>query len=88
MGGFPLKEHIEQFRVVQRRKDFLEIQLKLAGSAASRSLSDSGEIEKSIVSHFRSMLGIDESEAAIEVRFVDEIPLGKNGKLQIIESNL
>jgi acyl-coenzyme A synthetase/AMP-(fatty) acid ligase len=88
MGKFHLNKLIEQFRVIQTRKDKLEIQLKMEDSPTAQKLVENGVLEKEIITHFRSMLGIENDEVTFEIHFVDEIPLSKNGKLQIIESNL
>ena len=88
VGAFHLKEHIEQYRVLQKREDNLEIQLKMGDSPAAYALKNKGVMEIEIITHFKSMLGIENDEVKFEVRFVDDIPLGKNGKLQIVESNL
>jgi phenylacetate-CoA ligase len=88
MARFPLNKYIEQFRVVQTRKDNLEIQLKLEDSPAARVLIENGNMRKEIIDHFRSMLGIENDEVTFEIHFVNDIPLSKNGKLQIVESKL
>jgi phenylacetate-CoA ligase len=88
MGSFGMKDQIEQFRVVQKRKELLEIQLKTSDSPSTKAVINEGLMEAEIEKHFRSMLGIGDEEVSFEIRFVDEIPLGKNGKLQIIESAL
>ena len=83
MGSFRLNKYIEQFRIVQETKDSIEITLKLEGSSM-----DKGVMEKEIVAHFKSMLGLEDGSVAFRVVFVDDMPLSKNGKLKIIESKL
>jgi phenylacetate-CoA ligase len=88
MSGFRLNSFIEQYKMVQRRKDFLEIQLKMQDSVEARRSVDDGIMERDIVAHFQSALGIEKDAVSFEIAFVDDIPIGKNGKLQIIESDL
>ena len=83
MGSFRLNKYIEQFRIVQETKDCIEITLKLGGSSM-----DKGVMEKEIVAHFKSMLGLEDGSVVFRVVFVDDMPLSKNGKLKIIESKL
>ena len=83
MGSFHLNKYIEQFRVVQERKDRIEIDLKIEDSFV-----DKPRIERDLVAHFKTMLGIEGDSVAFNVVFVDNIPLNKNGKLKIIDSKL
>jgi phenylacetate-CoA ligase len=88
MGKFHLNKYIEQFKLIQTRKDKLEIQLKIENSDAARKLFENGIMEKEITIHFKSMLGIETEDVTFAVQFVDNIPLSKNGKMQIIESQI
>ncbi|HLN89321.1 MAG TPA: phenylacetate--CoA ligase family protein [Candidatus Binatia bacterium] len=83
MGSFHLNRYIEQFKIVQRRRDKIEIQLKVEDLHADKRL-----IEKDLLTHFKSMLGIEGELMTFEIFFVDDIPLNKNGKLQIIDSKI
>jgi phenylacetate-CoA ligase len=88
MGRFPLNKYIEQFKVIQSRMDNLKIQLKIEDSTTARALVENGEMEKEIITHFKSMFAIENDEVIFEIDFVDEIPISKDGKFHIIESNL
>ena len=83
MGSFHLNRSIEQFRIVQERKDSIEIDLKVEDSSVDKQI-----IEQDLVGHFKAMLGIEDDSVAFNVVFVDDIPLNKNGKLKIIESKI
>lgn len=88
MGRFPLNKFIEQFKVIQKQKDVLEIQLKMGDSPEAQKLVENGVIEKDVIAHYQYHLGIVNQEVRFEIRFVSEIPIGKNGKLKIVESKI
>jgi phenylacetate-coenzyme A ligase PaaK-like adenylate-forming protein len=88
MGRFPLNKNIEQFKVIQKRIDTFEIQLKMENSPTAHQLMENGTLEKEIITHFKSQLGIENDEVNFIIHFVDEIPISKNGKLQIVESKI
>jgi phenylacetate-CoA ligase len=83
MGSFRLNKFIEQFRIVQERKDSIRIDVKVDDLSVDKRL-----FERDLVVHFKAMLGIKDDLVAFNVVFVDEISLNKNGKLKIIESKL
>ncbi len=83
MGSFHLNRFIEQFRIVQERKDSIRIDLKVEDLSEDKRI-----IEHDLMAHFKAMLGIEDDSVAFNVVFVDDIPLNKNGKLKIIESKL
>ncbi len=83
MSSFRLNSCIEQFRIVQEKKDRIKIYLKLQGSSV-----DEGIIEAEIVAHFKTMFGVEDGSMEFSIVFVEEMPLNKTGKLKIIESKL
>jgi phenylacetate-CoA ligase len=84
MGSFSLNRYVEQFRIVQQKKDSVEIILKLEGS-----FNDKSVLERDILVHFKNMLSLSEEDSSVfSVVFVDEIPLNKQGKLKIVESKI
>jgi phenylacetate-CoA ligase len=74
---------IDLFRIVQKRGDLLVFRLKIKECDVDRSV-----IEKEILDHMRKVLNIAEDEMVFEVDFVDDIPLDKNGKFNIVVSEL
>ncbi len=78
---FKFYDQIEKFRVIQKRLDFFEFNLKLKNNNIPE-----GTIEKSLLDHLNSTLTLD--GAKFHVNFVDDIPLDKNGKLSIVVSQL
>lgn len=83
MGSFGLNNYIEQFKIVQEKKDYIQIYLKLQGSSVDKRM-----IENGIVAHFKKIFGVEDNSVEFEVIIVDEIPLNKTGKLKIVESKL
>jgi phenylacetate-CoA ligase len=74
---------IYQYRIVQKKISTLKVLIRRKASAPGE-----GEMEAELLRHMRSTLGLSESEVAIEVEFVDEIPLDKSGKLRKLVSEL
>jgi phenylacetate-CoA ligase len=83
MNKFKLSKYIEQFRVIQKKIDYFEIQIKIQDENANRT-----SVERELVEHLRKMLNIEMEEITFDVRFVEEIPLDKSGKLKIVSSEL
>jgi phenylacetate-CoA ligase len=83
INKFQLSKCIEQFRVIQKKIDYFEVQIKLQNENVKRA-----SVERELVKHLRKMLHIEMEEITFDIRFVEEIPLDKNGKLQIVSSEL
>ena len=82
MEFYRFYNHIEQYRVIQKKADLFKFIIKKTGNVDERAM----EIE--LHNHVRKMLQINESEVALEIEFVDSIPLDKGGKLRKIISEL
>lgn len=76
-------EDIMQYRVVQKRLDLFEIYIKKADSSV-----DERVMEDELVTHIKEMLNIDTSKTTFEVKFVEDIPASKTGKLMAVVSEL
>ena len=74
-------EKIVQYRVVQKRVNLFEVFVQL------REGVDEGVFEKELTEHVKRVLGLG-NDVAVVVRFVDEVPLGKSGKLMAVVSEL
>lgn len=83
MGMFSRYPLIEQFRIVQRKADLIEVYLKMGKFGV-----DSDVVRNELVSHFVEVLGLKNAGVSFDVRFVDEIPLSKSGKLMAVVSEL
>jgi len=83
INKFQLSKYIEQFRVIQKKIDYFEIQIKIQNENVNRA-----SVERELVEHLRKMLHIEMEEITFDIRFVEEIPLDKSGKLMIVSSEL
>jgi len=80
---FKLYKHMDQFRVIQKKPDLLEIHIKKKNDDVDESI-----METELVAHIKKMLNIDEHKITFKVKFVENIPLDKSGKLMIVVSEL
>jgi len=76
-------EKIVQYRVVQKKCDLFKIYIKKKDSSV-----DEKVLETELVMHIGMMLNIDTCETTFEVKFVEDIPLSKVGKLMAVVSEL
>lgn len=83
MEFFKFYFEIDQYRVVQKRPDFLKFLLKVRDECNV----NEGIIAEELVKHLRSTLNIG-SEVVLDVEFVDTIPLDKGGKLRKVVSEI
>ena len=74
---------IDMFRIIQKRNDLILFKLRL-----NESIVDESAIQKELQRHLRKTLNIKEDETTFEVEFVDEMPLDKTGKFQIVDSEV
>jgi phenylacetate-CoA ligase len=74
-------EKIVQYRVVQKRVNLFEVFVQLKEGV------DEDVFESELAGHYRRVLGLG-NDVAIMVKFVDEVPLGKSGKLMAVVSEL
>lgn len=83
MDLFKLFEHIDQFRIVQKKINFIEVQVKKKDETIKEQV-----LETELVTHLKKSLGLETSDITFEIKFVDKIPLDKSGKLTAITSEL
>lgn len=83
MMTFKLNKYIDQFRVVQKKTDLIEIQLKMKDRGF-----DGGTIESELIKHVKRSLGIGTDDFIFETRFVDDMPLDRTGKYNLVISEL
>jgi phenylacetate-CoA ligase len=74
---------VDQFRIVQKKKDLLNVQIKLKDPSG-----DSKLVEASFLDVFRNALMVDAKEVSVQVDFLDEIPPQRGGKFSSIVSEL
>lgn len=83
ISTFKFYNHIDQFRIVQKRTDYLKILIRLKELSVDRQF-----FSEALVAHLRSVVGLGKEFVSFEVEFVQEIPLDNSGKLMIVMSEL
>ena len=83
MTVFAHIDHIRQYRMIQKKEDHIRFLVELKDSKIGEDI-----IEAELSSHLRRTLSIPESDVAIEVEFVSEIPVDATGKLRKVISEL
>jgi phenylacetate-CoA ligase len=82
MSTFSLYDQVDRFRVVQKRRDVVEYIVKLKNGVA-----DSRSLALLLEAHVTKTLRLEESGVKTVVRFADDIPLDKGGKLKAVVSD-
>ena len=83
MSMFKHYDSIEQYRIVQKRLDFLEVLIKVRDNNVDKKI-----IETDLVTHFNRMVHFDEQRMTLDVKFVEDIALSKSGKIMAVVSEL
>jgi len=81
MNMFKYYSFIEQFRVVQNKIDLFEFSLVLKKESIGKDV-----VEAEFVKHLKKVFCHDQMR--FDIKFVDSIPLDKNGKFKVAVSNL
>jgi phenylacetate-CoA ligase len=74
---------IEQFRIIQKKVDLLEILIKPRGPRVDKKV-----MEAELVAHFNRTLGLERQAMRFDIKFVEDIPVGKSGKLMSVVSEV
>ena len=74
---------IDQYRIIQRKKDLIEFLIKLSSDGVDQTV-----VEKELLKHLTKTLNISADEVTFQVKFVDDFPLDKTGKLRKVVSEL
>ena len=80
---FKFHSNIDQYRIAQRKIDLFEFLIKLNSNGV-----DEEAVEKELLTHLRRTLNISTDKATFDVKFVENIPLDKTGKLRKVVSEL
>ncbi|MEM3702980.1 MAG: phenylacetate--CoA ligase family protein [Candidatus Bathyarchaeia archaeon] len=83
MREFRFFSHIDQYRVIQKRVNLLEFQVKMKEFVVDREI-----VKDELVKHFRKALNVTGDELALEVEFVNDVSLTKSGKLATVVSEI
>ena len=83
MNRFQFYQHIDQFRIVQKKPDLFRFSIKMKDVSREERV-----IEAELVAHFKRTFTPDLNEVEFDIEFVEEIPLDKSGKLMAVVSEL
>ena len=81
---FKLYKYIDQFRVIQKRKGFFHVLVKLKDKKSNLE----NILRKELQVHLRETINLPVGSVEFEIDCVNEIPLDKNGKLMTVVSEL
>ena len=83
MNMFKSSRDIDQFRVIQKKRNLFEIHIKKKNEAIDEEI-----MENELVTHLQKVLNVKRDEIALEIEFDREIPLDKTGKFSAVVSEL
>jgi phenylacetate-CoA ligase len=83
MNMFKFYRYIDQFRVIQKKPDLFEFNLKMKDDGFEESI-----VEIELLAHLKTMFKLNMNEVRFEIKFVEDIPLDRSGKLMAVVSEL
>ena len=83
MSMFKFYRYIDQFRVIQKKRDLLEFYIKMKDNSPEESI-----MEVELIAHLAKMCKLDMNDVKMEIKFVEDMPLDKSGKLMAVVSEL
>ncbi len=87
MKAFRLVKEIDQYRVVQKREDLVEIYVKKTNDSVNEERLRNWLVAN-ILEGLPKVENVDLSQVRFEVRFVDDLPLTGRGKLNVVFSHV
>jgi len=87
LKAFTLAEEIDQYRVIQKSKNLVEIYVKKTKEDVDEEKIRSWLLAN-ILDGLPKVEKVDLSEVTFEVKFVDELPLSGRGKLNVVVSHV
>ena len=75
-------KNIEQFRIIQKKIDFMRILVKSVEGV------DEKKLAKKLVANFRKGLSVDVNDMEFDVVFVEKLPKMKGGKFASVFSEV
>ena len=83
MCMFKFHNNIDQYRIIQKKVDLFEFLIQLSSDSV-----DESTVERELLKHLWRMLNISADKATFKIKFVENIPLDKTGKLRKVVSEL
>jgi phenylacetate-CoA ligase len=83
MSMFGFYSSIEQFRVIQKKRDFFEVLLKMKEIDLDHEV-----VQKELVDHLIRTFNLEKFDLIFDVKFVDDFPLGNSGKRMAVVSEI
>ena len=83
MSEFRFYRNIDQFRIVQRRKDLFDIYLKL-----QKEYKNTSTIANELIGHLSQTLRVEGLDVNFNVQFVEEMQLSNTGRLRAVFSEV
>lgn len=83
MLTFKLYDQFDQFRVVQKKRNLFKFLIKMKDEGIGRE-----SVEEELLIHLRRVFNLEENDLMFETEFLDNIPVGKNGKFMIVVSEV
>lgn len=83
MNMFKFVRDIDQFRIIQKDKDFFVLYIK-----KKKVTIDERILENALVNHFSNMLNLSKDEVTFKVEFCNNISFDQTGKFKVVVSEL
>jgi len=83
MSMFEYYNDIDQFRIMQKKKHSFDFYLKMKNGS-----SNYDDLPSKLRKHYENILNLKGEDLEINVSYVDEIPLGRTGRLMTVISDI
>jgi phenylacetate-CoA ligase len=85
LQAFRFVKEIEQYRVIQKKRDLIEIYIKKTNSEVNEE-SLGKQLVANVMEGLPKVENVNVSKVNFEVKFVDDLPLTQRGKLNVVVS--
>ena len=87
LGAFRLEKEIEQYRVIQEKRDRIRILIRKANEKVDED-AIRRILMRNIFTEFSEIEGVKNGENIFKIEFVDDLPRTSRGKLNVISSKV